>query len=286
MKVAEVGVVGCGLMGAGIAEVAARAGYRVRVREVSQDLLERGLERVRASLERGRQRGKLSAEEKEAALGRIQGTLDLGELGGCDLVVEAVVEEVGVKRQVFADLGRITRSEAILASNTSSIAIMEMAAASGREEQVIGIHFFNPVPVMRLVEVIRSLATAEATLEISLAWVRSLGKEPVVCQDTPGFIVNALLVPYLMSAIRMLESGIASAEDIDKAVRLGLGHPMGPFELLDLVGLDTHEHIGEVLYQEYRDRVFAAPPLLKRMVLGGRLGRKSGRGFYEYDRPT
>lgn len=286
MEIKTVGVVGAGLMGSGIVEVCARAGYQVLVHEVSEALLERGVKRVEASMDRGLQRGKLTESEKEAALGRIQTTLQLQDMADRDLVVEAVVEDVAVKREVFARLGQITRPEIVLASNTSSIAIMEMASASGRPDKVAGIHFFNPVPVMKLVEVIHSLATSQETLQTALDFVRSLGKEPVVCKDTPGFIVNALLVPYLCNAIRLLESGVATKEDIDKAIRLGLGHPMGPFELMDFVGLDTHMHITEVMFQEHKDPVFAAPPMLRRLVLAGWHGRKSGRGFYEYEKAT
>lgn len=282
MEIRKIGVVGLGLMGAGIAEVCARAGYQVIAREVSPELIERGMSRLGASLDRGVQRGKLTEGEKAAALGRIRTTVEMADLAQSDYVIEAVVEKVGVKREVFAELGRLTRPEVILASNTSSIAIMEMAAASGRPEKVVGVHFFNPVPVMKLVEVIRALATWQETLDTSLELVRSLGKRPVVCKDTPGFIVNALLVPYLCNAIRLLEAGTASKEDIDAAIKLGLGHPMGPFELLDFVGLDTHMHITEVLFQEHRDSALAVPPMLRRMVLAGWHGRKSGKGFYDY----
>lgn len=282
MDAKRVGVVGCGLMGSGIAQVCAQAGFETVVREVSQELLDRGFDRIRSFLDGAVQRGKLSADDRAATLGRLVGTTRLDDFAGCDLVIEAVVEDPETKRQVFAELDRICPPHAILASNTSSIPIIRMAAATRRPERVLGLHFMNPVPLMKLVEVVRAITTSEETLQAALGFVERLGKKWVVAKDRAGFIVNLLLVPYLLDAVRMVERNDATKEDIDAAVTLGLNHPMGPLTLLDFVGLDTILYIAEVLYEEYRDPDYAPPPLLKQMVMAGYLGRKSGRGFYEY----
>lgn len=278
----RVGVVGCGLMGSGIAESAARAGYEVVVRELTPELLDRGLSRLDASMKRAVERGKLDAAARDAARGRIRGTTALDELADADLVVEAVIEKMDEKKAVLRDLDRIVAPEVILASNTSSLSITEMASATGRADRVVGVHFFNPVPVMALVEIVRGLVTSDETVRRAREFGQSLGKTVVVAKDTPGFIVNRLLVPYLLDAIRALELGVASREDIDTAVTLGLGHPIGPLTLLDFVGLDTTYYIAQAMFDEFKDARYAPPPLLKQMVMVGWHGRKSGRGFYEY----
>ena len=282
VTVEKVGVVGCGLMGAGIAEVSARAGYETVVREVSEELLEKGLGRIKASLDRAVEKGRLKPEAREETLRRLSGTVELEALADCDLVIEAIVEKVDEKQRLFATLDQLLEKEAVLASNTSSLTITEIAMATTRPERFVGLHFFNPVPVMKLVEVVRTLLTREAVLEDMRQFVRSLDKEPITCRDASGFIVNRLLVPYLLDAIRAYEEGVGSLEDIDKGMQLGCGHPMGPFTLLDFVGLDTTYYIAGIMFEEYREKRFAPPPLLKQMVLAGRLGRKSGRGFYDY----
>lgn len=282
MKISRVGVVGCGLMGSGIAEVAARGGYDVIVREVNAELLQRGLGRLEASMARAVQRGKLSAQDQSAARKRITGTTSLGDLARSDLVIEAVVENMDLKKAVFRELDEICSPQAVLASNTSSLSITEMSSVLGRPERLVGMHFFNPVPVMKLVELVRGLRTSEETVSVGREFAQSLGKIVVLCKDWPGFIVNLLLVPYLLDAVRALELGLASKEDIDTAVTLGLAHPMGPLTLLDYVGLDTTYFIAEAMFAETKDPRFAPPPLLKQMVLAGFHGRKSGRGFYAY----
>lgn len=280
----HVGVVGGGLMGAGICEVVARAGVRVTCLEISAAAAESASGRIRASLQRGLDRGKITAEELEAAVGLIEVVDDLALLADCDLVVEAASEDLAIKLDLFARLGQVlTKPDAVLASNTSSVPIAKLAAASGRPEQVVGVHFFNPVPVMRLVELIPSLTTSPDALErVRLFVTDRLGKESIEATDRSGFVVNALLVPYLMSAIRMREAGYASAEDIDRGMVLGCGHPMGPLALCDMIGLDTIHSIGLSMYEEYRQAEHAPPPLLTRMVEAGMTGRKSGRGFYDY----
>ncbi len=282
MKIKKVGVLGCGLMGSGVAEVAAKAGYTTIVREVSEELFDKGRARIEKSLGRAIKKGKLEASEGEAALGRISGVVELDELADCDLVVEAIVENIDAKRQTFQALDETVKKSALFASNTSSLTITEIAMSSGRPEQFVGLHFFNPVPVMKLVEVVRTLMTSDESVERAMAFVRSLGKEPVACRDNSGFIVNRLLVPYMLDSIRAFEEGVGSIEDIDKAMQLGCGYPMGPFTLTDFVGLDTTLYIANIMFDEYREKRFAPPPLLKQMVLAGRLGRKSGHGFYEY----
>ncbi len=279
-----VGVVGCGLMGSGIAEVCARAGYQVVVREVTDDLLRRGLERIDQSMARGVARGKLTDPDRTAARGRIRGTTLLGELSGCEIVLEAIIEKMDEKKRLFTGLDGVCPPPAVFASNTSSLSITEMASATKRPERFVGLHFFNPVPVMQPVEMIRGLRTAEETLARCRAFCEGLGKTVVACKDYPGFIVNLLLVPYLLDAVRALECGVASKEDIDTAVRLGLNHPMGPLTLLDFVGIDTTYYIAEAMFAEFKDSRYAAPPLLRKMVLAGHHGRKTGKGFYEYPR--
>jgi 3-hydroxybutyryl-CoA dehydrogenase len=280
--VRTVGVVGCGLMGSGIAEVCARAGFQVIVREVNEDLLRKGLDRIRASMAKAVERGKLAAAEMEAAWGRIRGTLRMEDFAACDLVIEAVVEDMPTKKQVFAELDRICPPHAVLASNTSSLSITELGSVTRRPEKVIGFHFFNPVPVMPLLEIVIGLQTAEEAVALGRALAERLNKTVVISKDRPGFIVNRLLIPYLLDAIRLLEEGVATMEDIDTAIRLGLNHPMGPFNLMDFVGLDTLLFIADAMFEEFKDPRYAAPPLLRRMVAAGWLGRKSGKGFYTY----
>ena len=279
-----VGIVGCGLMGSGIAQVSAQAGFTTWVREVDQPTLEKGLNRIRKFLEDGVAKGKLTADAKDETLGRIKGTTELQDLATCDLVIEAVVESIEAKRQVFSTLDRIVPASTVLASNTSSLSITEIAATASRPERVLGLHFFNPVPLMKLVEVIRALPTSDAAFEQAKSFVERLGKTAVVAKDTPGFVVNRLLVPYLLDAVRIYESGVASKEDIDNGMKLGCGYPMGPLTLLDFVGLDTTLSIANIMFEEFKLPQYAAPPLLKRMVLAGYLGRKSGRGFYDYSK--
>ena len=282
MKIEKVGVLGAGLMGSGIAEVAAKAGYQTIVREVSDDLVRKGMGRIEASFARAVEKGKLAAVERDAARGRLNATTDLKTLALCDIVIEAIVENLETKAETYRELDRICKPATIFCSNTSSLTITELAAATRRPDRFVGLHFFNPVPVMKLVEVVRTIATSTETEQSVLEFARSLGKEPIRAQDNSGFIVNRLLVPYLLDAVRALEEGVGSREDIDKGMELGCGHPMGPLRLLDFVGLDTTYYIAEIMFHEYREKRFAPPPLLKRMVLAGRLGKKSGRGFYEY----
>ncbi|HXO42727.1 MAG TPA: 3-hydroxybutyryl-CoA dehydrogenase [Thermoanaerobaculia bacterium] len=284
MKIRKVGVLGCGLMGAGIAEVAARAGFETVVREVSEEVVEKGLEKLRGSLDKAVERGKLDAGERDKAWGRLHGVVDLGALAECDLVVEAIVENLDEKRRTFAALDAVVKEGALFASNTSSLTITQIAMATRRPDRFVGLHFFNPVPVMKLVEVVRTLLTSQEAYDAAIEVVRAFGKEPVTARDNSGFLVNRLLVPYLLDAVRAYEEGVGSIEDIDKAMQLGCGYPMGPFTLLDFVGLDTTYYIANIMFDEYREKRFAPPPLLKQMVLAGRLGRKSGRGFYEHSR--
>jgi 3-hydroxybutyryl-CoA dehydrogenase len=283
MEIKTVGVVGAGLMGSGIAEVCARSGLRTRVAEADETALAAGRKRVERSIDRGRQGGKLSDSDVEEITGRISFSTDLAEMSDCDLVVEAIVERLADKVELFGTLDHILHEDAILASNTSSLPIIEIARATHRPDRVIGTHFFNPAPVMRLLEVVRTIATSDRTLEETRALGAKLGKRVIVAQDRGGFIVNLLLIPFLNSAVRLFESGFATKEDIDEGMKLGCGHPMGPLQLLDYIGLDTALFVCEALYDEYAVRDYAAPPLLKRMVAAGYLGRKSGRGFYEYE---
>ncbi|MCB9378964.1 MAG: 3-hydroxybutyryl-CoA dehydrogenase [Holophagales bacterium] len=284
MAIQKIGVLGCGLMGSGIAEVAAKAGFQVVVREVTQELLDKGMKRLRGSLDKAVDKGKLEASARDETLARLQGATDLAALADCDLVVEAIVENLDEKKKTFAALDGIVKAGAIFASNTSSLTITQLAMATERSERLIGLHFFNPVPVMKLVEVVRTLLTEDAVIAEVMEWCRAVGKSPVACKDNSGFIVNRLLVPYMLDAIRGLEEGIGSIEDIDEAMKLGCGYPMGPFTLLDFVGLDTTYYIANIMFEEYREKRFAPPPLLKQMVQAGRYGRKSGRGFYDYSK--
>jgi len=281
-NVRKVGVVGCGVMGAGIVEVCARAGLDVLYVEAGPDLVERGRSRIEASILRAVERGKLSEGQREEELGRIAGTTSIEDLADRDLVIEAATENSDTKRQVFRRLDEVTGPEVILASNTSSIPIVDLAAATKRPELVVGLHFFNPVPVMGLIEVVKAITTSDETVEFARAFGVVLGKTTVLSKDRAGFIVNMLLIPYLNGAVRMLDEGFATREDIDTAINLGLAHPMGPLQLLDLIGLDTALYVANVLFDEFKEPLFAPPPLLKRMVAAGRLGRKTGRGFYEY----
>jgi 3-hydroxybutyryl-CoA dehydrogenase len=282
MAIRTIGVVGCGLMGSGIAQVAADSGFPVVVCEVSEDLLARGLARIESALKKAAARGKLPPERVGEVVGRLQGTTRLGELAACDVVIEAVVEKLEAKRAVFSELDRSCPRETIFASNTSSLSITEMAAGTTRPGRFVGLHFFNPVPLMKLVEVVRSPLTEPAVFEEALALARSLGKSPVRATDRTGFIVNRLLVPYLLDAIRAFEQGVGSVADLDVAMKLGCGYPMGPLTLLDFIGLDTTLLIADIMFDEFRETRFASPPLLRRMVQAGLLGRKSGRGFYDY----
>ncbi len=282
MKIEKVGVVGAGLMGSGIVETCARAGCDVVVREVDDTALNRGIERVKKSMNTAVERGKTSAEDRDNAMSRIRGTTSLEDMGERDIVIEAAIENMEVKKAVFRDLDRITPSGAILVTNSSSLSSTELGSVTGRADRVAGLHFFNPVPVMKLVEIVRALETSDETMDDLRAFSEMLGKTVVVAKDTPGFIVNALLIPYLVDAVRMLENGIATREDIDTAIHLGLGHPMGPLTLLDFVGLDTTLYIADIMYDEFKDPRYAAPPLLRKMVASGMMGRKSGRGFYDY----
>lgn len=282
MEIRTVGVVGCGLMGSGIAEVCARAGYQVVVREVNEEFLQKGLGRIQKSLATAVSRGKITQEQADQTWERIRGTLTLADFAACDLVVEAAIENMALKKMIFAELDTILPPHAILASNTSSLCITEMASVTQRGDKVLGIHFFNPVPVMPLIEFVRTILTSDETLEVARQFGASLGKTMVTAKDTPGFIVNRLLIPYVLDAVRIYEEGLASREDIDTAIKLGLNHPMGPLTLLDFVGLDTCLFIADAMFEEYKDPRYAAPPLLRRMVLAGHLGRKSGRGFYTY----
>jgi 3-hydroxybutyryl-CoA dehydrogenase len=282
MAIRTIGVLGCGLMGAGVAQVCAQSGYRTVVREVEDPLLQRGLARIQRFLAEGVEKGKVAAETRDRTLANLSGTTRLEDLADCDLVIEAIVEQAVAKVAAYAALEPLLAPDAILCSNTSSLCITELAASTRRPDRFAGLHFFNPVPLMPLVEVVRGLTTTDATYQAVFAFARSLGKEPITAPDRPGFIVNRLLVPYLLDAIRAYEHGLGTLDDIDKGMKLGCGHPMGPFTLLDFVGLDTTYYIANIMFEEFREPAYAAPPLLKRMVLAGRLGRKSGRGFYEY----
>jgi len=282
MKIRKVGVLGAGLMGSGIAEVAAKSGYETVVREVNDELGRKGIARIEASLGRAVEKKKLSPEDRDATRSRLSATTDHGSLADCDIIVEAIIENLDLKKETYRELDRLCKPETIFCSNTSSLTITEMSAATKRADRFAGLHFFNPVPVMKLVEVVRTIATSDETMDTVFAFAQSLGKEPIRAHDNSGFVVNRLLVPYLLDAVRALEEGVGTKEDIDKGMELGCGHPMGPLKLLDFVGLDTTYYIAQIMFDEYREKRFAPPPLLKRMVLAGRLGKKSGRGFYEY----
>jgi len=281
-SIKTVGIVGCGLMGTGIVETCARAGFHVVVREVNDGLLQKGLKHIQDSMSKAVQRGKLSQADLDAALARIRGTLNLADFKDCDLVIEAAVENMSLKKTIFTELDSICHSDVILASNTSSLCITEMASATERPDKVLGLHFFNPVPVMPLLEIVCALLTSDEALELAKSFGEKLGKTIVVARDRPGFIANLLFVPYALDAIRWLDAGLATKEEIDTTMKLGFNHPMGPFTLMDFVGLDTLLFIADAMYAEFKDARYAAPPLLRRMVLAGLWGRKSGRGFYNY----
>ena len=281
-KIEKVGVLGCGLMGSGIVQVVAQAGYPVICREVEESYWKRALDKIGGFLQKSVEKGKLSAEDRESALGRMSGTTAIADLADCDLVIEAVVEDLAVKNEMFRELDELCPPHAIFASNTSSLTIVEMAAATKRPDRVIGLHFFNPVPVMKLVEVVRSITTSRETFDKAWSFAESLGKIPIAAKDRSGFIVNYLLVPYLLGAIRALEEGVGSIVDIDHGMVHGTGHPMGPLTLLDFVGIDTTYRIAEIMFDEYKEPLYAAPPLLRKMFLAGYHGRKSGKGFYDY----
>jgi len=282
MDIKTVGVLGCGLMGSGIAQVAAAAGYRTIVREVEDGFLQKGLGRIEKFLTSGVEKGKVTKETKATTLANLSGTTKIEDLEGCDIVIEAIIENIEEKGKVFAAVEAVVGEQTILCSNTSSLCITELAAKTKRPDRFAGLHFFNPVPLMKLVEVIRALTTSDETYRTVFAFAQSLGKDPITAPDKPGFIVNRLLVPYLLDAIRSYEHGLGTVEDIDKGMKLGTGYPMGPFTLLDFVGLDTTYYIANIMFEEYREPAYAPPPLLKRMVLAGRLGMKSGQGFYKY----
>jgi 3-hydroxybutyryl-CoA dehydrogenase len=282
MAIKTVGVLGCGLMGAGIAQVSAASGYKTIVREVNQGALDKGLGRIKKFLDGGVEKGKVTAEQRDTTLGNLSGVTDLGAMGSCDLIIEAIIENLDEKAGAYRALDQVVGDHAIFTSNTSSLCITELAATTKRPDRFGGLHFFNPVPLMKLVEVVKALTTSDDTHQQLMAFSRSIGKEPITAPDKPGFIVNRLLVPYLLDAIRCYERGLGTVEDIDNGMKLGCGYPMGPLTLLDFVGLDTTYYIANIMFDEYKDPMFAAPPLLKRMVLAGRLGRKSGEGFYKY----
>jgi 3-hydroxybutyryl-CoA dehydrogenase len=281
-KIENVGVLGGGLMGSGIAQVSAAAGFPTTVREVSDALAAKCRQSIEKTLSKGIERGKVTDAERDRTLANLRFVTDLRDVANSDLFIEAVVEDLDVKNALWSQLDKIARADAIFASNTSSLTIIAMAAASGRPDRMLGLHFFNPVPLMKLVEVVRTITTSEETERRAMDFVRALGKQPIRAKDSSGFIVNLLLIPYMIDAIKALESNIGSVEDIDKGMQLGAGHPMGPFTLLDFVGLDTVYKIAEIMFAEYRESRYAPPPLLKRMVLAGMLGKKSGKGFYDY----
>jgi len=282
MEIKKVGVVGCGQMGAGITQICAQSGYQVIVSEINDTLLNKGLAFINSVLTKNVEKEKISQQDKDATLGRIKGTTNTKDFGDCDLVIEAAIENLDLKKKIFAELDKICPKHAILATNTSCLSIIDMAVSTTRPDKVLGLHFFNPVPVMREVEIVRTIATSDETLEIGKEFGKSVGKTVVIAKDIPGFIVNGLFIPYLVNAINMFDAGIATKEDIDTAISLGLNHPMGPLTLADFVGLDTIFFIMEAMYQEFKDPKYAAPPLLKKMVTAGWLGRKTGKGFYEY----
>jgi 3-hydroxybutyryl-CoA dehydrogenase len=286
MAIEKVGVLGCGLMGSGIAQVAANAGCQVIVREVTPQLVEKGLQSIDKNLQRLVDKGTLAQAERERVRGRLRGTTNLEDLKDCDIVIEAIIEQLPAKRELWTALDKICPKPTIFASNTSSLSITEMATFTQRPDRFLGLHFFNPVPIMKLVEVIRTIATDPKVNEETVAFAVRLGKTPVRTTDRTGFIVNRLLVPYLLDAVRALEEGVGSVEDIDNSMKLGCGHPMGPLALLDFVGNDTTYYIANIMFDEFKEKRFASPPLLKRMVLSGWNGRKSGRGFYDYTDPA
>ncbi len=282
MEIKKVGVIGCGIMGGGIAQVHAQSGYEVVVSEINDELLNKGLASISSFLTRNVKKGRLSQTEKEATLARITGTTNPKDFGDCDLIIEASIEDMDVKKKIFAELDKICSKDAILATNTSCLSIIDMATVTTRPEKVLGIHFFNPVPSMKLLEIVRTIATSDETLKVGKEFGKSIGKTTIIAPDTPGFIVNRLLLPFMLGACRMLETGLATKEDIDAGVRLGLGHPMGPLALADLIGMDTILFIANAIYEELKDPLYAPPVILKKMIAAGWLGRKTRKGFYEY----
>ena len=282
MAFKTVGVLGCGLMGGGIAQVCAASGYKTVVKEVNDEFLQKGLGRIKKLLDGGVEKGRVTAEARDATLGNLKGTISFADLRDCDIVIEAITENLDDKRALYAEVEKVVGPQALLVSNTSSLCITELAAATKRPDRFCGMHFFNPVPVMKLVEVIRALTTDDETYKAVFEFAKALGKDPVTVVDRPGFIVNRLLIPYLLDAIRAYEQGLGTLEDIDTAMKLGCGHPMGPFTLLDFIGLDTTYFIANIMADEFQQPHYAPPPLLKRMVLAGHLGKKSGQGFYKY----
>jgi 3-hydroxybutyryl-CoA dehydrogenase len=285
MEIKSVGIVGCGVMGSGIAQVVAAAGYDSLVCDVSQELIDKGMISIEKSLARMVNKGSISEQQKQQSIHRLKGTTSLDDLKECDIIIEAVTENLDLKRRILGTLDDVCKSETVFATNTSSYAVTEMISSTNRPERLIGMHFFNPVPLMRLVEVIRTICTSADVYNVALKFVESLGKVSVTARDTAGFIVNRLLIPYLLDAIRALDQGVGSITDIDNAVKLGCGYPMGPFTLLDLIGLDTTYYIACSMFDEFRETRFAGPPLLKRLVLAGYHGKKSGRGFYDWADP-
>ena len=282
MAIRKVGVVGCGLMGGGIAQTCAQSGYETLVLEVNQQFLDKGMARIDGAWNMLASKGKITQGQVDEHRGRLRGTLDMADFANCDLVIEAVIENMEEKLRLFPALDHILKTDAYILSNTSSLNVTQMGAVTKRPDKVCGLHFFNPAPVMKLVEIVKTISTSDETIETVRQFALSLGKTPVLAKDTAGFIVNFLLIPYLVAAIRMLENGMASRDDIDAAMKLGCGYPMGPFTLLDYVGLDTTLWAAEAIYEEYKDPLYAPPPLLRRMVLSGMYGKKSGKGFYEY----
>ncbi len=282
MEIKKVGVVGCGLMGSGIAQVCAQSGYQTVISEVNDELLKRGMGAITSLLARNVGKGKMTEQDKETVLARLKGTTAIGDLGDCDLVVEAVIEDMAEKKKVFAALDGFCPKHTILTSNTSCLSITEMAMATKRPDRVVGTHFFNPVPVMRPVEIVRTIASSDETVATAKSFGESLGKTVILANDTPGFIVNRLLIPFILDAIRALEAGVATREDIDNGIVLGLNHPMGPLTLGDFVGLDTAYFVANAMYEEFKDPKYAPPPLLKKMIIAGYFGRKTGKGFYDY----
>jgi len=280
----KVGIVGCGQMGSGIAQVSAAAGYPVISQEVSEELFEKGLRNITRLLDRAIEKGKLDSPTKDKTLGNISGTTELADLADCDIVIEAVTEDMTTKKEIFQELDKVCKPETIFASNTSSLPIGDLAAVTNRRHQFIGLHFFNPVPIMKLVELVRTLDSSEETISTAKEFAESVGKRVVMAKDTPGFIVNVLLVPYLLDAIRQYENGLATRDDIDSGMQLGCGHPMGPLTLTDFIGLDTILYIADIMFEEFKDSHYSAPPLLRRMVNAGYLGKKSKRGFYDYNK--
>ncbi|MBM2824350.1 MAG: 3-hydroxybutyryl-CoA dehydrogenase [Dehalococcoidales bacterium] len=282
MKIKKVGVIGCGAMGGGIAQISAQSGYSVVVSEISEELLNKGLASINSFLTKSVERGRLSQPDKDAIVSRLKGTTSLQDFADCDLVIEAATENLELKKKLLAQLDKICPKQTILASNTSCLSIIDMAVVTGRPDKVVGLHFFNPPPLMKLVEIVKSIATSTETLETAKDFGKSVGKTIVIAQDAPGFIVNRLLIPFLLNAIRMYEAGTATREDIDTAINLGLNHPMGPLTLADYIGLDVVYFIANAIYDEFKDPQYASPVLIKKMVTAGWLGRKTGKGFYDY----